>query len=132
MKSKVMVVGVLAILSMSGLALAEEMAADAPTAPAQVDEQAKAAPIVVGNTKCPVCGVDIPAENLGKYTVEYNGKVYNVCSPSDHDMFMADVKRWGTMTETGVDPYSGTIPPKEPGAQASPDQPAAAPATEPN
>ena len=125
MKSKVIVLTLSAAFSMSGLALAEDMAVNAVAAPAQVVEQAKAAPVVVGNTKCPVCSMEIPAADLGKYTVEYNGKVYNVCSPSDKDMFLSQLDRYGKIAETGHDPFSDPIPPQNAAVQAEPTAPAA-------
>ena len=116
MKSKVIVLTFLAAFFVSGLSLAQDMAVNAVASPT---------PVVDGNTKCPVCSMEIPAAELGKYTVEYNGKVYNVCSPSDKDMFLAQLDRYGTIVETGHDPFSDPIPPPNAAAQAEPAAPAA-------
>jgi YHS domain-containing protein len=125
MKSKVIILTISAAFSLSGLALAEDKAA----APAQAVEQAQA-PVVVGNTKCPVCNMEIPKEHLGEFTVEYNGKVYNVCSPNDQKMFLAQADRYGKWIETGVDPLAAPIPPTEAAPEANPATPDVAPAAE--
>ena len=47
-----------------------------------------ATPVDVGNKVCPVTGMTIP--ELGKYTVEYEGKVYNLCSETCKEKFLLD------------------------------------------
>jgi YHS domain-containing protein len=123
MRSKVMVLTLAAAFSASGLAMAQDAVVNAVAAPAQAVEQAKPDMVKADNTKCPVCGMEIPAAELGKDTVEYNGKVYNVCSPNDKDMFMAQAERYGKVAETGVD--SPTLEPV-PVPEAAPAAPAAA------
>jgi|WetSurMetagenome_2_1015567.scaffolds.fasta_scaffold754414_1 YHS domain-containing protein len=103
MKSKVIVLTLAAAFSFSGFVLAEDAAVNAPAAPAVAAEQARPELVIVGNTKCPVCGMEIPKEFLGKYTVESNGKIYNVCSPNDRDMFMADPAKYGKVAEAAAD-----------------------------
>jgi YHS domain-containing protein len=125
MKSKVIVLTITATFSLSGLALAQDAAVNMVASPTPVVDQAQPAAVVVGNTKCPACGMEIPAADLGKYTVEYNGKVYNVCSPNDKDMFMAQLDRYGKIAETGHDPLSDPIPPLNAAAQAESAAPAA-------
>jgi len=111
MKSKVIVLSIFAAFSFSGLALAQDTAGSTAAAPDQAVEQAKTPAVAVGNTRCPVCGMDIPAEELGKYTAEYNGKSYNVCSPSDRDMFLSQPERYSKIADTGDDPYKqGVLP----------------------
>jgi YHS domain-containing protein len=104
MKSKVIVLTLAAAFSFSGFVLAEDAIVNAPAAPAVAAEQAKPELVTVGNTKCPVCGMEIPKEFIGKYTVESNGKVFNVCSPNDRDMFMADPNKYGMAAEAVVEP----------------------------
>ena len=57
-----------------------------PAAPAMT------APVNVGNTVCPVSGNKI--DEPGKYTVEYQGKVYNLCSAACKDEFMKDPDKY--------------------------------------
>lgn len=59
------------------------------TAPAAIEATpAVEVPVNVGNTVCPVTGMAIP--EMGKYTVEYKGKVYNLCSATCKDEFLKD------------------------------------------
>lgn len=44
----------------------------------------------VDNKVCPVTGKKIPREDLGKYAIEYKGKIYNLCSAACKDEFMKD------------------------------------------
>ena len=79
--------------------------------------------------------MEIPAADLGKYTVEYKGRIYNVCSPSDKDMFLTQPDRYSQIADTGHDPFTDPrpFPPKHEVGQAEPAAPAAdsaAPAAE--
>ena len=59
------------------------------TAPAEtVATPAVEAPVNVGNKVCPVTGMTI--DEMGKYTVEYQGKVYNLSSAECKDEFLKD------------------------------------------
>jgi YHS domain-containing protein len=110
MKSKIIVLTLAAAFSIPGFVRAQDAADNAPAAPAVAAEQAKPELVKVGNTKCPACGMEIPAADLGKYTVEYNGKVYNVCSPNDQEMFLAQPDRYVKILETGIDPLNPPRP----------------------
>ena len=89
-----------AVLSVSGLAMASE-AVKTVAAPVAV-EAAKPAPVVVGNKVCPVSGTAIPADALGKETVEYNGKVYNLCCPACKETFLKDAAKYAQIAEAEV------------------------------
>jgi YHS domain-containing protein len=103
MKSKVMVLTLAAAFSVAGLVYAEEMPANEGANPDQAVEQPKPELVKANNTKCPVCGIEIPTGYVGAFTAEYNGKIYNVCSPNDRDMFMEQPERYSKIAETGVD-----------------------------
>ena len=46
----------------------------------------------VGNKICPVTGVKI--ENPGEHTVEYQGKIYNLCDSAGKDEFLQDPDKY--------------------------------------
>ena len=110
MSKKVFVLVAAASLALTGIVAAEEMAAQKEAAAPAVVEQvapvaveaAKPALVVVGNKNCPVCGMEIPAADLGKVTAEYNGKVYNVCSEADKEKFLADSEKYAKVAEGEV------------------------------
>jgi YHS domain-containing protein len=108
MKFTVIGLTMFAAFSLSGLALAEDTASTGAAV-----EQSQVPAVAVGNTRCPVCGMEIAAEELGKYTAEYNGKSYNVCSPSDKDMFLSQPDRYSKIADTGSDPYKEPVQPKD-------------------
>ncbi len=83
------VIVVCALLVVAGVVMAQE-AANTETAPAAVSvtEVTPAAAISVGNKVCPVTGEKVA--ELGKDTVEYEGKVYNMCCPMCKEQFLAD------------------------------------------
>jgi YHS domain-containing protein len=92
-KFAVVAVVLVAVLMVAGLAMAQDEAkkAESPFVAAAKTET-PAAPVVVGNKVCPVSGMAIAAEDMGKNTVEFEGKVYNVCSAACKDDFMKDPK----------------------------------------
>jgi YHS domain-containing protein len=85
-----------ALFVVAGVVMAQEAAkteAVAPvveaTAPAV---EAPAAAVSVSNKVCPVTGEKIA--ELGKDTVEYQGKVYNMCCPMCKDKFLAEPDKY--------------------------------------
>ena len=94
---KLFVLTAVAVLSVSGFAMAEpDMKMEA--APAAV-QAPKPDLVVVGNKVCPVSGAAIPADQLGKETVEYNGKVYNLCCPACKETFLKDAAKYAKIAE---------------------------------
>ena len=83
------VIVVCALLVVAGVVMAQE-ASKTETAPSAVTvtEVTPAAAVNVGNKVCPVMGEKIV--ELGKDTVEYEGKIYNMCCPMCKDKFLAD------------------------------------------
>ncbi len=104
MKSKVIALSIVAVMSVSGLAFAQETAAKeaAVAAPAVENAVVVAAPVVVGNKVCPVTGKVIDVDTLGQNTVEYNGKVYNLCCPGCKEQFLADGEKFSKIAEAEV------------------------------
>jgi YHS domain-containing protein len=111
MKKVFMLVAV-ATLALTGIVSAEEMAvkdavvpvvekAAAPAVEAAVPAVVPAA-VVVGNTVCPVCGMEIPADQLGKTMVDINGKVFNVCSVGDKDKALIEPDKYLKIAEDSV------------------------------
>ena len=76
-----------------GLGLAQQT----PPA-AQTTAQTTAKPVEVGNKHCPVSG-----EEVGKMgapiTVEYNGKVYNLCCSGCVSSFKSDPEKYSKIAE---------------------------------
>ena len=63
----------------------------------QKAEEAKKVPVNVGNTVCPVMGTKVePGKAL---TVEYGGKLYNVCCPICVKEFKKNPKKYVTIVE---------------------------------
>ncbi len=54
----------------------------------------------VGNTVCPV--MDGVIEELGKDTVEYEGKVYNLCCADCKETFLNDPDKYAALAEAQV------------------------------
>ena len=100
MRSKMVGLTTVAVLTFSGLALAEDMVMpDAVTAPVAVSpEQAKVL-VNVGNKICPVSGKEIGSDGMAATTVEYNGKEYNLCCPGCKDQFLADPEKFSKIAE---------------------------------
>jgi YHS domain-containing protein len=90
-KFAVVAVVMVAMFMVAGVVMAQDAAAPAADTTA-VAAATPAAPVVVGNKVCPVTGMAIAEADLGKNTVEFEGKVYNVCSTECKDKFMADPK----------------------------------------
>ena len=87
------VVVVCALLVVAGVVMAQE-ASKTETAPSAVTvtEVTPAAAVNVGNKVCPVMGEKIA--ELGKDTVEYEGKAYNMCCPMCKEKFLADPAKY--------------------------------------
>jgi YHS domain-containing protein len=88
---------VAAALFVSCLAMAQE-SVKMEAAPVAVEAD-KPVLIVVGNKVCPVSGAVIPADALGKETVAYNGKVYNLCCPSCKETFLKEADKYAKIAE---------------------------------
>jgi len=56
----------------------------------------------VDNKVCPVTGKKIPKEDLGKYGIEYKGKIYNLCSEACKGEFMKDPDTYAARAEESV------------------------------
>ena len=56
-----------------------------------------AAPVKINNTICPVMGNAVDMKN--PVTVEYNGKIYNLCCPMCPAMFKADPEKYSKIAE---------------------------------
>ncbi len=56
----------------------------------------------VDNRICPVTGKKIPREDIGKYAIEYKGKIYNLCSAACKDEFMKDPDTYAAKAEESV------------------------------
>lgn len=76
-----------------GAAMAQEEAKTV-TAGAAMEAAVPAASVNVGNKVCPVTGNDI--DKLGENTVEYQGKIYNLCCPACKDEFLKDPDKYVT------------------------------------
>lgn len=85
-----------ALFAVAGFVVAHEEEATTETAPA-VETVAPAAAVNVGNKVCPVTGEKI--SEIGKYTVEYEGKVYNLCCPACKEMFLADPAKYTAIVD---------------------------------
>ena len=73
--NKVLLTGVFLVLSLAGMARADEMKADTMKADAAAAVQA---PVQVNNKICPISGHEVGKMGPAK-TIEYKGKVYNLC-----------------------------------------------------
>ncbi|GEM_PF-934712 len=56
----------------------------------------------VDNKVCPVTGKKIPEKDLGKYAIEYKGKIYNLCSAACKDEFIKDPDTYAARAEESV------------------------------
>lgn len=54
-------------------------------------------PVIAGNKVCPVTGETI--KELGKDTVEFEGKVYNLCCPDCKVKFLAEPTKYTAIVE---------------------------------
>ena len=64
----------------------------------KTDAAAKtAAPVKVNNTICPVLGIPINMQN--PVTVEYNGKIYNVCCSMCFAKFKTNPEKYSKIAE---------------------------------
>ncbi len=79
-----------ALFSVVGVAMAQEEAKTEITG--AVVEATVPAVVNVGNKVCPVSGVKI--EKLGENTVEYQGKIYNLCNSAGKDEFLQDPDKY--------------------------------------
>jgi len=85
----------LAVCALTGIAMAQDKTSTTTTTTAvTTTTPAVATPEIVGNKICPVSGAAIPTADLGKNTVEYKGKVYNLCSAGCKDEFMKDPEKY--------------------------------------
>jgi len=55
------------------------------------------APVKVNNTVCPVTGNKVDMKN--PVTVEYNGKIYNLCCPMCPDTFKSNPEKYSRIAE---------------------------------
>lgn len=105
-KIAILAVMLVAVLMVAGVVMAKEpmetetkgvaaVEQAAPEMPAMVTETV--APVVVGNTICPVEGTKI--EKMGENIVEFEGKVYNLCSAACKDEFSKDPKKYVAKVE---------------------------------
>ena len=92
-KIAVGIVVLLAVCALTGVAMAQDKTTTTTTAVATTTP-AVTTPEIVGNKVCPVSGMTIPAADLGKNTVEYKGKVYNLCSAGCKDEFLKDPEKY--------------------------------------
>jgi YHS domain-containing protein len=93
-KIAVVVVVLMAVCALAGVAMAQDKTKEAPATTAAMTAVTPAVPEVVGNKVCPVSGMTIAAADLGKNTVEYKGKVYNLCSTACKDEFTKDPEKY--------------------------------------
>ncbi|MGE5280325.1 MAG: YHS domain-containing protein [Deltaproteobacteria bacterium] len=90
------IVALLVSLGFVGAAMAQDNETEIMTQPENV-----------GNTICPVTGSVV--EEPGKYTVEYNGKVYNLCCPSCKETFLADPEKYAAIADAEVASATGSM-----------------------
>ncbi len=87
-----------ALFAVAGLAVAQEEA-KTETVPV-VEAVAPVAAVTMGNKFCPVTNEKIA--ELGKDTVEYEGKVYNLCCPACKEQFLADPAKYTAAVEEAL------------------------------
>ncbi|HAJ57059.1 MAG TPA: hypothetical protein DCL35_04740 [Candidatus Omnitrophica bacterium] len=90
-RSSLIAVVLIALFAVAGLAMAQEEAVTETGAMPAVEE-AVTGVVNVGNKVCPVTGLKI--KNLGEYTVEHEGEVYNLCCPECKEQFLADPAKY--------------------------------------
>ena len=88
-KIGILVVFLIGLFAVTGVVLAVLVTNE--TESTQVESTAQA-PVSVGNKVCPVTGLKI--EKLGENTVEYQGKVYNLCCPDCKDGFLKNPDKY--------------------------------------
>lgn len=155
MKSKLWLLAAILMLGLSTAALAQEEKGDDTAAPMNMEdmqmkmdagtadnavmnkEEGQAVTtttttttttgaVEVGNKICPVSGKEIVMENKG--TVEYNGKIYNLCCSMCKKDFLKEPEKY--IEKLKAMEASGEAATEEKAAP-QPEQPAAAPATAP-
>jgi YHS domain-containing protein len=66
------------------------------------------AAVNVGNTICPA--MDTPVENPSAFTVEFAGKIYNVCSEEAKEKFLSDPVAYIAKVEASMKAAAEAIP----------------------
>lgn len=87
-----------------------EMGAVCAAKPAEVDVQT-AVQVNVGNKVCPVSGEAIA--DPGKDTVEYDGKVYNLCCPMCKEEFLKNPEKYVAKVDEEMNADEGEEIPAE-------------------
>jgi len=90
----------LSLLLFLGVSLSSAQAQTPEEGIHETDPQTTVA--TVGNKICPVTGKKIPGKDLGKYGIEYKGKIYNLYSESCKDEFMKDPDTYAARAEASV------------------------------
>lgn len=98
-KFALVAVVLVAVFMVAGMAMAQDEAKKSDMSSSMSMTETKAAPVVVGNKVCPVTGMAIADADMGKNTVEYEGKVYNLCSTGCKDEFSKDPKKYVAKVE---------------------------------
>lgn len=75
-----------------GVVMAQEETKTETAAVSTMETAVPEAPVNAGNMVCPVTGMKIA--ELGKDTVEYQGKVYNLCSSMCKEKFLAEPDKY--------------------------------------
>jgi len=92
----VAVAGIVSLICAS--AFAQNSGVPAPdTSKIQKPAVAPAAPVKVNNTVCPVTGN--PVNMKDPVTVEYNGKIYNLCCPMCPQVFKGNPEKYSKIAE---------------------------------
>jgi YHS domain-containing protein len=63
-------------------------------------KEEKTAAVKVNNTVCPITGEKVDMNNPA--TVEYKGKIYNLCCPACAKGFNADPEKYSAKAEQGL------------------------------
>lgn len=87
-KISLIAIVLVALFSVAGFTMAQEEESMVSEAPAVVN---------VGNKVCPVTGLKIG--NPGEYTVEKDGKVYNLCCPDCKEKFLAEPSKYTAIVD---------------------------------
>jgi YHS domain-containing protein len=95
------------VLVAAAVVVSAAMAEETKAPVAATTEAVVAAPVAVNNTVCPVTGATI--EKLGENTIEYNGKVYNLCMAGCKEEFMKDPAMYAAKAEASVKPVEKTV-----------------------
>ena len=111
-RSVVVLVVLMAVVALTGIAMAQnETKETMPETTAMIVTPAATTPVAVGNKVCPVSG-DVVGEP-GKDTVEYNGKVYNLCCPACKATFLADPEKYVDKVEKEMGEEKAETPAQE-------------------